>query len=200
MMGGQMPGARKKGSSKTAREAAKAKLEREQEALKNELAGEAEEEAKADAVEVEYKQTVKGLRWIAVTGVVDNQKMIDNFSKATKIPNFHPHYIRLNVQRQELGDDNSWGDWVKVDSDANITVLENMPDYDEEKTPENVRAFSAGRPAPVASHRPLETGPHRTHGPQGKAGRRRQEHRRHGRRRLERRDAGNDAKPDATGQ
>ncbi len=148
MMGG-MGGAPKKGSSKTARDAAKAKAQRQEENLKAELAGDVEDESKAEAVEVEYKQTVKGLRWIAVTGVVDNQKMIDNFSKATKIPGFHPHYIRLNVQRQELGTDNTWGEWTKVDSEANITVLENMPDYDEEKTPENVRLSALVDPLPL---------------------------------------------------
>jgi hypothetical protein len=93
------------------------------------------------------KEIVKGLRWIAITGVLDHGKLVANYREALKTI-ASPHYARLDLQRQIRQKDGSWSDWEDVDAERNLTILDNLPEEDEELTPENVRPENLVDPLP----------------------------------------------------
>src|SRR5262249_4388834 len=146
MMGG---GARKKRGKSQVEIEREAKAEREREArkLKAQLAGKVGAEAEAAKKEAEQaaqeppaKEITKGYRWVAITGVIDHGQLVANYREALKNPAVaHPHYERLDLQRKALQPDGTWSDWQNVDLNKNLEVLDNLPEEDEELTPENVR-------------------------------------------------------------
>ena len=95
------------------------------------------------------KEIVKGLRWVAITGTLDHGKMIANYREALKNPAVaYPHYARLDLERQTRQKDGSWSEWEAVDSEENLDILDNLPEEDEELTPENVRPDNLNDPLP----------------------------------------------------
>ena len=95
------------------------------------------------------KEVVKGLRWVAITGTLDHGKMLANYREALKNPAVaFPHYARLDVERQTRQKDGSWSDWEAVDSKRNYDIIDNLPEEDEELTPDNVRPESLVDPLP----------------------------------------------------
>lgn len=102
------------------------------------------EDAKDDATADtrKPKEVVRGLRWVAITGLFDHRKLRESYAKALNLDfaNAQPNYQRLDLQRQELGDDGvTWSDWAEVDRDENLEVLNNIPEKEEEMTIEEVR-------------------------------------------------------------
>jgi hypothetical protein len=96
-----------------------------------------------------FKEITKGLRWVAITGVLDHGKLVANYRKALKNPAVaYPHYARLDLQRQVQQKDGSWSDWEKVDAEENLKVLDNLPEEDEELTLDNVRPDNLNDPLP----------------------------------------------------
>ena len=163
MMGGMMGGGMRK---KGARPKSQAEIEREQKAeyeeKKREMAAKLvatdddtdkskEDETKKDAAasQQHFKEVTKGLRWIAITGVLDHGKMIANYRRALKnSAAANPHYARLDLERQTRQKDGSWSKWDKVDSDENLKILDNLPEEDEEMTPDSVRPDNLNDPLP----------------------------------------------------
>ena len=154
MMGGGMGGAPKKKTGKSRAEIErelKADDARRQRELNLKLSGgnQPQEESAADkkekaaeAQEPPGKEIVKGYRWVAITGTLDHAQMLANYRQALKNPAVaHPNYRRLDVQRQSLQRDGSWSKWAFISADENFKVLDNLPEEDEELTPENVRPF-----------------------------------------------------------
>ncbi len=148
MMGGMMGGNRKKATKSRADQEREAKAEEERK--RRELLGKlVPDEAPTDTAKKDEgsedqgppaKEIVKGYRWVAITGVLDHEKLRANYREALKNPAVaHPNYIRLDIQRQTLQTDGSWTEWQDVDADANTRVLDNLPEHDEELVPENVR-------------------------------------------------------------
>jgi hypothetical protein len=109
-----------------------------QEQLEKEKQAQAEAEKKGKE---DFEEETKGFRWVAVTGTFPHKQQRDNWAKALKIDfaNANPNYLRLDVQRQVLGDDGQWGDWEDVNREANQDILFNIPETDEEITFDNVR-------------------------------------------------------------
>src|SRR5262249_20365952 len=118
-MGGR--GAFGEGSSekKSQLEALKEKKEKEREKsrLKGALAGEvdtAKKKADEDPAEEEpageQKKALKGIRWAVLLGEIDHKALRDNYAKALKVDlaAANPHYLRLDVERQEQDDDGAW--------------------------------------------------------------------------------------------
>jgi hypothetical protein len=154
-----MGGARKKGHRKS-----QAEIEQEQkketEEAKRELAAKLagpdtplskEEQEKADAADKgpAMKEITKGLRWVAITGLLDHGKMLANYRDALKNPAVaFPHYARLDLERQTRQKDGSWSDWEAVDSKRNYDIIENLPEEDEELTPDTVRPENLVDPLP----------------------------------------------------
>ena len=164
-MGGMMGGGgRAKGK---ARPKSQADIEREQkeevEQKKKEMAAKlvADDEAPANddqtkkgdqapgGAQQQFKEITKGLRWIAITGVFDHAKLVANYKKALKNPAVaNPHYARLDLERQARQKDGSWSKWESVDSEENLKILDNLPEEDEELTPDSVRPDNLNDPLP----------------------------------------------------
>ena len=156
MMGGA-PKKKKRTKSKAERDReAAVELARTEKALQGKLVQGAEnpddakkEQEKEAAPELPSKEITKGYRWVAITGVLDHAKMVANYRDALKNPAVaHPNYRRLDLQRQELQPDGTWSKWANVDADKNLDVLDNLPEEDDELTPENVRPENLVDPLP----------------------------------------------------
>ncbi|MGD0043762.1 MAG: hypothetical protein ABSE84_25715, partial [Isosphaeraceae bacterium] len=166
MGGGGMMGARpnRKGSRKS-----QADLEKEQkeevEQKKKEMAAKLvagndeststkDEEAKKDSQaagnpQQQFKEVTKGLRWVAITGVLDHGKLVANYRAALKNPAVaNPHYARLDLERQSRQKDGSWSKWEMVNAEENLKILDNLPEEDEELTPDSVRPDNLNDPLP----------------------------------------------------
>jgi hypothetical protein len=151
---------------RTARGTGKRKAEQERkkkEAEKERLAEEARKKAllagggimkKEEAVDATQpqapmKETTKGLRWVAITGVVNYKLLRDNYLNALKRPEeAYPHFKQLEVERQTKQTDGSWSDWEPIELERNRQVLDNLPEEDEELTPDNVRISALVAPLP----------------------------------------------------
>ncbi len=141
-MGGSRPGGSGGGgNSAKARADAEAKRVLDEERLRRAVAGDTKaagaslkkEEAKAVEANVTYKEVVKGLRSVVITGTLDNKQLKENYLNALKDPNLaYPNYKRLDVQRQTLGPDGTWTEFADVDADANFNVLDNLTEVDDE--------------------------------------------------------------------
>src|SRR5262245_48042638 len=95
------------------------------------------------------KEIVKALRWVAITGVLDHGKLVANYREALKNPAVaHPHYARLDLQRQARQNDGSWSEWEDVNAEENLAIIDNLPEEDEELTLENVRPDNLNDPLP----------------------------------------------------
>ncbi len=137
------------------KEEEKKKRELEERQKKNALAGsgtlkETPQEGAADAAsQVPSKEITKGVRWVAITGVLDNGRLHENYLAALKRPEVaYPHFKQLDVERQVKQPDGSWSDWEAIDLDRNRLLLDNLPEADEEWTPETVRISSLVAPLP----------------------------------------------------
>ncbi len=96
-----------------------------------------------------YKQTTKGYRWVAITGILDHAQMLANYRQALKNPNLaYPNYAHLDLQRRTLQDDGTWSDWEKVDAAKNLDVLDNLPYNEEELAPKKVLPDNLVDPLP----------------------------------------------------
>ncbi len=84
------------------------------------------------------KETSKGVRPVAIVGVIDHQKLKDNYISALKDTNAQPHYLRLDVQRQDYRGE-TWSDWADVNQTANDEIKDNETEIEEELAPETVR-------------------------------------------------------------
>jgi hypothetical protein len=99
-----------------------------------------------------FKEITRGLRWVVLTGTLDYKKLRDNYLTALKIPEVaYPHFVAeggLKLQRQALDDAGEWSEWEDVDRDANLEILDNLPEVEEELTPDEVRVASLVDPLP----------------------------------------------------
>lgn len=87
------------------------------------------------------KEILKGYRWIALTGVLDNNRFRENFAKALKIDlaGAYPNYLRLELQRQERLSDGEWSEWQEVDrQEIQKEVFDVITEEDEEATKKGV--------------------------------------------------------------
>lgn len=118
--------------------AAKKEYERKLRELKSQLVGKApvKEKGKEGEAPAEptgpFKEITRGLRWVSITGVLDHKTMKENWSTALKNPAVQPNYKQLDLQRQVMQADGSWGSWEDVDLEKNRQVLFNLPETEEE--------------------------------------------------------------------
>jgi hypothetical protein len=152
-----MPGMPGMGGAQSKKDEEKAKKDREnaEKRLKSGFVGEAGKE-EAPAPETPeggpFKEVTKGLRWVAITGTLDHKKLKENYLTALKNPTIaHPHFKQLEIERQTQQPDGSWPgpeEWEKVDRDSNNKILDNLPEEEEELTPETVRIKNLVDPLP----------------------------------------------------
>lgn len=146
MMGGPMMAMGGRNKSKKSEEQIKKErmeayeLEKKRKAAA--VVGQAKEEETDDSAAEEggpWKEKTVGKRWVALTGTIDHKQLRDNYLLALKRPeDAHPHYKRLDVQRQIKQPDGTWSEWEDVDYKPNMEVLENLPEEEEELAPEDV--------------------------------------------------------------
>ncbi len=160
MMGGMMGGQRKKKKKKSKVEIAREEKEenlRKTRQIANTLAGGGLEAVKDDKEDSEanksdtgpFKEITKGYRWVAITGVLDHVKLLENYRAALKNANIaHPNYARLDLQRRTLQEDGTWSAWEDVDEGKNLDILDNLPYAEEELAPEKVRPDNLVDPLP----------------------------------------------------
>ena len=89
------------------------------------------EEAQPAVAAGPFKETTKGLRWVVLTGILDYKELRENYLNALKVPAY-PHFKQLEVERQTLQPDGSWSPWEPVDADRNHSILDNLPEVEEE--------------------------------------------------------------------
>ena len=81
--------------------------------------------------------------------MLDHDKLVAHYRVALKNPAVaNPHYARLELERQSRQRDGSWSKWAKVDSEENLKILDNLPEEDEELTPDSVRPDNLNDPLP----------------------------------------------------
>ncbi len=106
--------------------------------------------ADASTANTNYTSSTKGLRWVSVTGVLDNRKLKENYLAALKDPAFaYPNYSKIELERQVKTDKGDWSRWSKLDTDKNYVVIDNLVEVDpDELTPDNVRLEALVDPLP----------------------------------------------------
>jgi hypothetical protein len=126
-------------------QAAKKKSDEDTRKLKRSITGKVEVAAEEEAAgqEPEYKEIVKGHRWVALTGVFDYKRQREEYAKALKldIASAYPDFVRLDLQRQVRDVDGEWSEWETVDYKKNEAVFEDLteaePDENELTAPES---------------------------------------------------------------
>jgi len=122
---------------------------RKRSALAGGVAKKAETPPEGATPEAPPKETTKGVRWVAITGVLDYKTLRDNYLTALKRPEVaYPHFKQLDVERQVRQTDGTWSEWEPVDLERNRQILDNLPEVDEEWTPETVRISDLVSPLP----------------------------------------------------
>jgi RNA polymerase sigma factor (sigma-70 family) len=97
-----------------------------------------------------WKEADVPLRWVGITGVIDNQGVREALTLARKIElaEAYPNYKRLEVQRQVRRPGENWSDWRDVDHNKNYEVLDNLPQLSPERMPDEVRPAALVDPLP----------------------------------------------------
>lgn len=98
-----------------------------------------------------YKEETRGERWVAIIGVLDHKQMRKNYADALKLDvnSANPNYKRMDIERKQQNPDGTWPEkWSMLDYNSNLRVLDNIPEQDEELTPDEVRLEALVDPLP----------------------------------------------------
>src|SRR4029079_3061232 len=83
------------------------------------------------------------------TGVLNYKALRESYLAALKRPEVaYPYFKQVDIERQVRQPDGSWSDWEAIDQDRNRAGLDNIPEEDEELTPETVRLSALVAPLP----------------------------------------------------
>ena len=108
---------------------------------------------------------------MAITGVSTTPSWSPTTARPSRTPPWPipttPGSSSSDKSRQK---DGSWSEWEKVDSEENLKILDNLPEEDEELTPDAVRPDNLNDPLPVPQGGSVGEGPHRQPRPQGEEG------------------------------
>jgi hypothetical protein len=97
------------------------------------------------------KEVIADLSWAAVTGVVDQRVIEQRLADGVRVGRLwaEQFYRRVELERQELSSTDGWSDWRAVDPEPTIRILDNLPEHNEEKAPEELRITNLVDPLPV---------------------------------------------------
>jgi hypothetical protein len=145
-------GGRRKMDEERKKKEEEKKREREEQQKKAAVVGIVKKEdgsTETAQAEAPSKEVTKGVRWVAITGVLNYKILRDNYLSALKRPEAaYPHFKQLDIERQVKQSDGSWADWEAIDVERNRQILDNLPEESEEWTPENVRISALVNPLP----------------------------------------------------
>jgi RNA polymerase sigma factor (sigma-70 family) len=102
-------------------------------------------------LEAPAKEIVVEVSWVVITGVVPHHLVIQNrLNAGLKSGSISPErlYRRVDLERAERLQDNAWSDWRAVDAEPTMRILDNMPEVEAEKTPDEVRFDTLVDPLP----------------------------------------------------
>ena len=98
----------------------------------------------------DFKETEVEVGWAVVTGILDHHQVQEWARKDFQVPRppGDPVYCRVDLQRQTLQKDGTWSGWKPVNIKANLRILDNMPEVEAERTPEDFRVSNLVDPLP----------------------------------------------------
>ena len=96
------------------------------------------------------KEVIADLLWVVVTAVVDHHAIERSLADARKIGRLAAEllYRHIDLERQVRSQSGQCSHWQTVDAGPTMRILENVPEVDEEKTPEELRIGSLVDPLP----------------------------------------------------
>jgi RNA polymerase sigma factor (sigma-70 family) len=99
---------------------------------------------------VKFQEAPRAIRWAVVTGLIDHGRIPQELIEAgrKRLPDAESIYLRVELQRRMLQNDGTWSDWAMVDADANLEILDNLPEVEAEKVPERYRVGTLVDPLP----------------------------------------------------
>ena len=112
-------------------------------------ADEAKEKAAGRRQQQQFKEITKGLRWVAITGVTRPRQAGGQLPRGPQEPAVgHPALRAARPRAPGPPEGRLLVGVGDVDADENLKVLDNLPEEDEELTPENVRPDNLNDPLP----------------------------------------------------
>ena len=104
---------------------------------------------RAEGKFVRFQEVEREIRWAVVTGVLDHHLVQKALITADRkpLPPDRRLYARLELERQTLEED-SWSNWRMVDVEANLKILDNLPEIEAERIPEPLRDIALVDPLP----------------------------------------------------
>jgi len=99
---------------------------------------------------IHAKEITLEIRWAVVTGTVDHRAIRASFSNGGQFapPPFGHIYKRAELERQSQQGDGAWSGWRLVDPLPNLRILDNLPEVEQERTPEELRDAALVDPLP----------------------------------------------------
>jgi hypothetical protein len=119
------------------------------------------------------KETRRQFSWTVITGVIDHKTITENLARAGieqaaeppshaagMRPEVNPRsgiapparagwaYRRVDLERQVRKPDGSWSSWAAVSPQVNLTILDNIPEQEEELVAEEFRLSTLVDPLP----------------------------------------------------
>jgi RNA polymerase sigma factor (sigma-70 family) len=96
------------------------------------------------------REVIADLSWVVVTGVVDHRAIKRNLAARRKVGRHAAEivYRRVDLERQERSQAGGWSEWQTVDPEPTMRILDNLPEVDAEKTPDELRIESLVDPLP----------------------------------------------------
>ena len=97
------------------------------------------------------KEVIVDLPCAVVTGVVDHHLVAkQSFSSDGEFRTIAREHLyrRVDLERQERSHNNEWSDWRPVDSEPTVRIIDNLPEVDYERTPDEIRTFRLVDPLP----------------------------------------------------
>jgi RNA polymerase sigma factor (sigma-70 family) len=97
-----------------------------------------------------WKEAAREVHWAVVTGVVDHRAIHTRFSTVGLFmpPPVEEIYKRVELQRQSPQSNGGWSDWQEVNSAPTLQILDNLPEEQAERTPDEVRCPALVDPLP----------------------------------------------------
>src|SRR5262249_49206836 len=99
---------------------------------------------------VRFQEAPHAIRWAVITGLIDYDRVPKDWIEAARERDPHAEslYIRVDLQRQTLQKDGTWSGWKRVDVEANLAILDNLPEVEDERVPAHYRVESLVDPLP----------------------------------------------------
>ena len=104
-----------------------------------------------EGLERPSKEVSIDLSWAVVTAVFDHHLLAQQtFPNGGAFRSIRPEHLyrRVDLERQERSRNGDWSDWRPVDPAPTLRVLDNVPEVDEERTPDEIRSLPLIDPLP----------------------------------------------------